>query len=35
MAADGIDLKMESPSPWDTPRITIMEQMLSYYWKKL
>ena len=34
MAADGIDLKMESPSPGTAPA-TIMEQMLSYYWKKL
>ena len=34
MAADGIDLKMESPSPREQPRLSITEQMLSYYWKK-
>ena len=34
MVADGIDLKMESPSPGTAPA-TITEQMLSYYWKKL
>ena len=34
MVADGIDLKIESPSPGTAPA-TITEQMLSYYWKKL
>ena len=34
MAGDGIDLKVESPSPGTTPA-TITEQMLSFYWKKL
>ena len=33
MTADGIDLKMESPSPGTAPA-TITEQMLSFYWKK-
>ena len=33
MAADGIDLKMESPSPGTAPA-TITEQMLSFYWRK-
>ena len=33
MAADGIDLKMESPAPGSAPA-SIAEQMLSFYWKK-
>ena len=33
MVADGIDLKMESPSPGTAPA-TITEQMLSFYWRK-
>ena len=33
MAGDGIDLRMESPSPGSAPA-SITEQMLSFYWKK-
>ena len=33
MAADGIDLKMESPCP-DRYPVIITDQMLSFYWKK-
>ena len=33
MADDGIDLKMESPSPGTAPA-GITDRMLSFYWKK-